>query len=178
MKKIVLSLSVLALLAACNNASENDTATTEDTAGMAISSGPTDTAQARKDLTTMLDSMHSAFVRKDPSYVDRYMTQDGIYMGTDPGEIYDFNGFRDFAARSFQDTTIKSWQLNVSQRIIQIHGASANLVEQYTAPGLTGKLIFRNVGHARYENGRWMMDMLTYNVIPRNEDIPKIDQAL
>lgn len=179
MKKIAFTLCALALLAACNNASDETTTTTGDTTMTTTTApaGPTDTAQARRDLTAILDSMHQSFTRRDASYIDRYMTEDGLYMGTDPTEILTRADFR-----NYQDTALKNPsfnpQLNVRERIIRIHGASANLVEQYMAPGLSQKVMLRNVAHARYENGRWMVDMLTYNVIPKNEDFPKIERAL
>lgn len=177
MKKIALSLCALALLVACNDTSNQNSATTTDTSATTTATGPSDTAQARRDLTAILDSMHQSFTRRDASYIDRYMTADGLYMGTDPTEVLTRADFR-----NYQDTALKNPafnpQLNVRERIIRIHGASANLVEQYMAPGLSQKLMLRNVAHARYENGRWVIDMLTYNVIPKNEDFPKMERAL
>lgn len=178
MKKIILSLSVLALLAACNNASENKTASTGDTAGMAMSSGPTDTVQARKDLEKILDEMHDMFTKKDVGYIDKYMAKDGIFFGTDPGEVWNFDELRKYTAEQFKDTTIKSWEFNTVKRVIRVNGPSANMVEQFYLPGLSKKLMWRTVAHAHYENGRWLMDMLTYNAIPKNDDLRKIEQAL
>lgn len=177
MKKIAVTLCALALLTACNNASDETTTTTGDTSMTTTAAGPSDTAQARRDLTAILDSMHHSFVRRDASYIDRYMTEDGLYMGTDPIEILNRTEFRRYQDSALKDPAFNP-QLNVRERIIRIHGASANLVEQYMAPGLSQKLMLRNVAHARYENGRWVVDMLTYNVIPKNEDFPKIEKVL
>lgn len=178
MKKIAVSFCVLALVTACNNGTDDTNNMQGDTSVSAsTAAAPADTAQARRDLTTILDSMHRSFTRRDVSYIDRYMAQDGLFMGTDPGEILNFSELRAYQEKMFKDTTFNV-TLNVRERIIRIHGASANLVEQYSAPGVSQKLMLRNVAHARYENGRWVIDMLTYNVIPKNEDFPKIDRAL
>lgn len=178
MKKIVLSLSLLALLVACNNASKDNTTATADSTGATTHTTAVDEGQARKDLTAILDSIKASFTRRDPGFVDKYMTEDGLYMGTDPGEVYNFKEFREFSEKSFKDTSVKSYEFDMSKREIRIHGTSANMVEQYRVPGFSQKLMFRNVAHARYENNRWLVDMFTFNVIPKNEDIPKIDKAL
>ena len=177
MKKILVSFFVLLLIAACNTVPDNINATNEDSSVVDSASLPADTAQARRDLNIILDSMHNSFTRRDVSYIDRYMAKDGLFMGTDPGELLNFGEFRAYQASMFKDTTLNV-ELNIQERIIRVHGGSANLVEQYTAPGISQKLMLRNVAHARYENGRWVIDMLTYNVIPKNEDFPKIDRAL
>ncbi len=177
MKKFAFSFCALALIAACNTGSDNTNAKRNDTSSVSTAALPSDTAQARKDLTLILDSIHSSFTRGDASYIDRYLSQDGLYMGTDPGELLNFSELRAYQDSTFKDTTI-NLELNIMDRIIRIHGGSANLVEQYTAPGLIRKLMLRNVYHARYENGRWVIDMLTYNVIPKNEDFPKIEKVL
>lgn len=177
MKKIVVSFCVILLIAACNTVPDNKNATNEDSSVVGTATLPADTVQARRDLTLILDSMHSSFTRRDVSYIDRYMATDGLFMGTDPGELLNFGDFRAYQESMFKDASLNV-ELNIRERIIRIHGGSANLVEQYTAPGITQKLMLRNVAHARYENGRWVIDMLTYNVIPKNEDFPKIERAL
>lgn len=176
MKQIMLSFTVVLLLVACNNEMNDHTSffgigTTPNTASI-------DTARARKDLSKMLDSIHSSFSRKDVGYVDKYMAKDGLFMGTDPGELWSFNELRTAAVQQFRDTSINSFDYKVDQRIIRINGTSANLVEQFNLPALSTKMMFRTVGHARYEKGRWVIDMLTYNAVPKNEDLQKIDRAL
>lgn len=179
MKKITFSLAALLLLIACNTASDETTVTdSEDTTVTTTAAGPTDTAQARRDLTALLDSMNSAFVRGDAGFVDRYTAKDGVYMGTDPSEVWTFDEYRRYSDQTFKDTAFKNFTFNVTRREIRIHGASANLVEQYYAPVYSKKLMFRTVAHARYENGRWLLDMVTYNAIPKNEDFPKMEKVL
>ena len=177
MKKIVVSFCVILLIAACNTTPNKTIATNEDSSVIDSAILPADTAQARRDLTLILDSMHNSFTRRDVSYIDHYMAKDGLFMGTDPGELLNFSDFRAYQVSMFMDTTLNV-ELNIKERIIRVHGGSANLVEQYMAPGISQKLMLRNVAHARYEKGRWVIDMLTYNVIPKNEDVPKIDRAL
>ncbi|HEY1112633.1 MAG TPA: nuclear transport factor 2 family protein [Chitinophagaceae bacterium] len=177
MKKNLLFLTVLALLFACNNASETGNINTEDTSPAAGNAGPADTAQARKDLNVLLDSIDNAFKRKDMAFMN-YMSKDGIYMGTDPGEIMNYDDFHNFSIQSFRDTTIKTYDFTVNRREIRIHGASANFAEQYFFPAISTKVMVRNVGHARYENNRWIVDMYTFNVVPKNEDLLRMDKVL
>lgn len=177
MKNTILFFSAVLLLVACNNE------TTEHTAffggiGTGSQTATIDTAKARKDLNKMLDNMRDEFSRKSVGYIDKYMAKDGLFMGTDPSELWNFEEMRHYTTEQFKDTNFKSFDYKVEQRIIRIHGTSANLVEQFMLPGLSSKLMFRNVAHARYEKGRWVVDMLTYNVVPKNEDFLKIEKVL
>jgi hypothetical protein len=177
MKKFLLFISVLVTAFACNNASKNETNAT-DSSVVAMNTEPTDSAQAHKDLGILLDSLDNAFKRKDISFVEKYMSKDGIYLGTDPEEILTYDQYHDYMVNALKDTTMKSWDFTVARRLINAKGSSAILVEQFMFPSISKKVMLRTISHARYENNRWVIDMHSYNMIPKNAEIPKIDKAL
>jgi hypothetical protein len=177
MKKFFLFLSVLATVYACNNSSKNETNAT-DSSVVSMNTEPTDSAQAHKDLGTLMDSVDNAFKRKDISFIENYMTKDGLYMGTDPDEIQNYDEYHNYIVNAMKDTTMKSWDFNVTRRIINAKGSSAIIVEQFMFPAISNKVMLRTISHARYENNKWVIDMHSYNVIPKNADLAKIDKVL
>jgi hypothetical protein len=137
-----------------------------------------DTAQARQDLNTMADELHRLFKNKDLAFVDKYMAKDGIYMGTDPSEILNYDDFRAYQQQMLNDPAVNIPDYKISRRDIVIHGTSALIIDQFLFPDISEKVMLRNISHARHENGKWVVDMYSWNFIPKNEDIPKIDRAL
>lgn len=176
MRKYFLMAAVVIFLTACNNAGEN---TNDNTDSNHVSSENTiDTVKAKQELNAIADEIHSLFKTKDMQFVDKHMAKDGIYMGTDPNEIWSFDELRNYVERGFKDTAMKISDYTISRRHIDVHRTSAVIVDQYMLPEITNKVMIRSIGHARYENGKWMFDLYSWNLVPKNEDLSKISNAL
>ena len=137
-----------------------------------------DTVKSKQDLRAMDDDMHRLFKKKDINLMDKYMSKDGIYMGTDPNEIFNYNDLRNYFDKFFKDTASKLSDYTISHKNVSVHGPSAVIINQYILPDISKKVMVRNIGHARFENGNWIIDMYSWNLISKNADIPKINKAL
>ncbi|WP_299700790.1 nuclear transport factor 2 family protein [uncultured Pontibacter sp.] len=177
MRKVYFSVLAILMLVAC---SESERATEQQAAGNQTPTTHTavDTAKARQDLNALADEIHNLFKKKDIAFVDKHMAKDGIYLGTDPNEILNFNDFRAYQEQMLGDTAVRIPDYKIERREIVINGASAVIIDQYFFPDLSEKMMIRNISHARHEDGRWMVDMFSWNFIPRNEDVEKINKAL
>ncbi len=177
MKKIYSLVLAILVLAAC---SESERATEQRSENNQTRNTETavDTAQARQDLNALADEIHSLFKKKDLAYIDKHMAKDGIYLGTDPNEILSFEEYRTYHEKMLGDPAYTIPDYKIERREIMINGPSAIIIDQYYYPDISDKIMLRNINHARHENGRWVVDMFSWNFIPRNEDVEKINKAL
>ena len=106
------------------------------------------------------------------------MAPNAIVLGTDPKEVWPFSQFRDSMTKFFADTSFHGLKYDIPTHQIEVNGNSAIIIDQYQLNDISKKVMTRNLGHARYENGKWLIDMYSWNLIPKNADIAKIDKAL
>lgn len=177
MKNVYYLVLAIMLLAAC---SESDRTTEQH---LESNQSPTtqtavDTARARQDLNTLADEIHRLFKKKDIAYIDEHMAKDGIFLGTDPNEILNFNDYRAYHEKMLGDTALNIPDYKIERREIVVHGTSAVIIDQYFFPDISEKMMLRNIYHARHENGKWLVDMFSWNFIPRNEDVERINRTL
>jgi hypothetical protein len=174
MKRIL--IPAMAILLACN--SNEKTSEQEMKEGKQPGTEALDTAQARIDLNNMADDIHSTFKKKDISFIEKYMSRNGIYLGTDPGEILNYNDYMSYMQQMVSDTALHLSDYKISRREISINGTSALIVDQLFMPEISKKLMLRNICHANFVNGKWEVDMYAWNFVAKNEEVPKIDKAL
>ena len=69
---------------------------------------------------------------------------------------------------------------NIGDRILKLaaDGNSASVLREYTMPFMSATLAARNTAHLVKTDGKWMIDFLNITLIPKNEDVPKIDKVL
>ncbi|MCX2742071.1 nuclear transport factor 2 family protein [Pontibacter anaerobius] len=177
MRQTIFPVIAMVFLLACNDA-EKTVEQNAESNQMPVAQTAIDTAEARQELNAMADEMHSLFKKKDIAFVDKFMAKDGIYLGTDPNEILNFDDLRAYEQQLFSDTAMNIPDYKISRREIVINGPSAIIIDQYFFPDISEKVMLRNISHARHEDGKWVFDMFSWNFIPKNEDVPKINQAL
>ena len=173
MKKLL--IPAIAILLACN---QSEQTREQEVKGTKQSIEALDTVQARKDLNTMADDMHNTFKKKDISFIEKYMSRNGIYLGTDPGEILNYNDYVSYMKQTVSDTALHISDYTISRREISVTGTSALIIDQLYIPEISKKLMLRNICHANFENGKWVVDMYAWNFVAKNEEIPRIDKAL
>ena len=137
-----------------------------------------DTAKAKQELSALADEIHGLLKKKDQRFVDAHMSKDGIYMGTDPDEVWSYETFRNYIQRAFSDSAMKISDYTISKREIRVHGNSALIIDQFMLPEISTKAMVRTISHANHENGKWTIDMYSWNLIPKNTDLQKINKAL
>jgi len=107
------------------------------------------------------------------------LTDDALTLGTDPSEFLSKKQISDAWTQAMADTTIKL-DYSIDRREIRVapDGKSAVVVEQFMFPVLSPKIPVRNIYHVIKPGDKWMIDFLSFNLIPKNEDLVKLNAAL
>jgi len=137
-----------------------------------------DTTAAKSQIHALMDSMHNALSDKDTKKMVSFFTDDGLYLGTDPGEYWDKKKLSAQADSASKDTA--SFAHNVTRRdiIFDDDGRSAIVIEQYIFPMISMKMMIRSIARVDKKSDHWMIDFFSWNFIPKNEDVPKLEKAL
>jgi len=140
---------------------------------------PVDIEAEKAAVAALFDKFNSAFNAKDAAAMTAFLTEDALSCGTDPTEFWNKKQITDLWTQSLADTALKI-NYSYSKREIRVaaDGNSAIVVEQYIMPFLSSKIPLRNVCNAVKTNENWMIDFLSWNFIPKNEDIPKLNKAV
>ena len=139
---------------------------------------PIDSAAVNKNISNIYDSMHMAFKAKNLNSMLSYMADDGKYLGTDPKEIWSKKELSEYLSKAYTDTA--KIEYTITDRLIQADedGKSAIVVEQFYFPGMSSKMQMRTVSRADFKDNRWLIDFFSWNMIPKNEDMKKLNAAL
>jgi uncharacterized protein (TIGR02246 family) len=161
--RIVLPMALLAL-SACQQAPEP----------VAV-----DLEAEKAAVAAMYDSFSAAYEARDAASLAGFLTEDVLFCGTDPSEFFNKAEFTEIWTQFFSDSTIDT-RLSTSRLEIRVaaDGASATIVQQYLMPYLSPTIPIRNIYKAVKTGDRWMMDFVSANFIPLNEDLPKINAAV
>jgi uncharacterized protein (TIGR02246 family) len=140
---------------------------------------PVDTEAAKTAVAALLDEFNAAFKGNDASKVMVFLTDDALTLGTDPSEFLSKKQISDAWTQAMADTTIKL-EYSIDRREIRVSpdGKSAVVVEQFMFPVVSPKIPVRNIYHVIKSDDKWMIDFLSFNLIPKNEDLAKLNAAL
>jgi uncharacterized protein (TIGR02246 family) len=140
---------------------------------------PVDSAAAKIAVTTLLDKYNSAWNAKDVSTMTALLTDDGLFCGTDPSELMDKKTLSAGWTQAMSDTSM-NFNYSLDKREIRIapDGNSAIALEQFYMNAICPKIPARLIFHIVKSGDNWMIDFLSWSLIPKNEDIPKLNAAL
>ena len=107
------------------------------------------------------------------------LTDNGLYCGTDSRELLDKAGLSNMMNQTLADTSLKV-DYSIDKREIRIaaDGNSAIAVEQMFFNAFSQKMPIRIVYHLVKNNDNWLFDFVSWNFIPNNEDLGKLNKAL
>ncbi len=144
----------------------------------AISCQKQDTEVEKAALNVLFDKYNSAFNANDSAILASYLTEDGLFCGTDPSELYNKQEVTDELTQMFSESDPEI--TIIDERIIKVaaDGNWAIVVDHYMFPMFTPKIPWRSVYHTVKINGEWKIIFFSYSFIPKNEDIPKLNEAL
>jgi uncharacterized protein (TIGR02246 family) len=127
----------------------------------------------------LFDKYYSAINAKDAATSATFLTEDVLVCGTAPSEFFNKEQITDAWTQSFADTTLEI-NITIGKREIRVadDGSSAIVVEQYIFPFISSKIHIRTVSYAVKTNDKWMIDFMSFNFIPKNEDISKLNKAV
>ena len=140
---------------------------------------PVDTEAAKAAISALFDKYNSAYKAKDTNTLLAALTDDVLACGTDPSEFMDKKQISDGWTQAFADTSFKI-NYSIDRREIRVaaDGNSALVVEQYVMLVLSPNIPIRCIYHAVKAGENWMLDFISWNFIPKNEDIVKLNKAL
>lgn len=140
----------------------------------------TDPQAAKKEVSDVLDSYHQGLKTKNLSAMSEALTEDGLFCGTDPGELWDKESFSAYMTKAFADTTSKNIEYAIDTRDVRISddGQSAIVTEQFQMDELSKRIRTRMITHLISTNEGWKIDFSSLAMIPANADLGKLDKAL
>ena len=140
---------------------------------------PVDTAAAKESVNALMEKYLTAWNGKDVNTLTSLLTEDGLFCGTDPTELMDKKTITDAWKQVFSDSTMKN-TFTVDKRVIRVvsDGKSALVMEQHVSNPYTPKIPWRLIIQVVKTDDGWKIDFLSWNLIPKNEDIGKLAKAL
>lgn len=131
----------------------------------------------KAELIVFLDDYNMAYKAMDVNKMTSFCTDNALFLGTDPSEFWNKKQITDYMSQG--DSTMKL-EFVVDKREIRVaaDGNSAIVVEQFTLPIISTKMAVRCIDNVVRVGDGWKFDLLSWNVVVRNEDIPKLNAAL
>lgn len=145
---------------------------------MKTKTAPVDPATSKAEITKTLENMDAALNSRDVKTFLSFLTEDGLYCGTDPSEMWDKAGLSKAMTAMLADTT-STYAMNYDKKEIRLSKDenSANVLQQFTTKW-SKPLQLRQTLHMVKVDNKWMVDFSSFAVIPENKDISKITAAL
>ena len=138
-----------------------------------------DPEAVKAELATFMDEYNMAYKAMDINKMTAFCTDNALFLGTDPSEFWNKQQITDYFMAQGTDSTMKI-EFKVDRREIMVaaDGNSAIVVEQFFIPLISTKIQVRCIDKVVKVNDKWMFDFLSWNIVARNEDIPKLNAAL
>lgn len=145
---------------------------------MKTKTGPFDAVAAKAEVTKTLDSLDAALKSKDAKTFLSFYTEDGMFCGTDPKELWDKEAFTKEINTMMADTANFS-DMTVTKREILFDksGNSVNVLRQF-APKWSKPIEVRSTMHLVKTDNVWRINFSSLALVPENKDIPKLSAAL
>jgi ketosteroid isomerase-like protein len=128
-------------------------------------------------INDLLGKLISSFKEQDVNTLISLLAEDVLVCGSDPSEFWN----KQQITEMWKQMLAQPFELNViGEPMIEIapDGNSAFAAQQYFMPMFSDKLPFRNGYHLIKSNNEWKIYISNTACIPRNEDLPKINEAL
>lgn len=140
---------------------------------------PVDIEGEKDAIAAVFDKYYSAINNQDVATLSSFLTEDVLCCGSDPSEFWNKQEMTDLWTQSFADSTFKiSFIIDKQEIKVAPNGNSAIVVDQYMFPLFTPKIPWRNVSYMIKTDNKWMISFISFSLIPKNEDISKLNEAL
>jgi len=137
-----------------------------------------DPVAAKAEVTKTLEEIDASFKSKDAKTYLSYFTEDGLYCGTDPAELWDKAGYTKVITTMMADTLkFKDMKFEKTEIRIDKEGNSANVLRQFMT-NWSKPILVRDVMHFVKVDNKWMIDFTNFALIPQNKDLPKLAAAV
>ncbi|MFC2119137.1 nuclear transport factor 2 family protein [Bacteroidota bacterium] len=134
---------------------------------------------AEKDLiTNALDEIYNAMQTKDADSYLKFFDEGGLFCGSDPGEFWDYEAAKKIINDMMSNSSLNT-KYTIDKREIRVadDGKTAITLEQYTVEYVSKYIPARIINHFVKKDGNWLIDFMSFGLIPYNADIGKINGA-
>jgi ketosteroid isomerase-like protein len=139
---------------------------------------PVDKEAEKAVIDSLFDKFHAAWNTNDVASLASFLTDDALSMGSDPSEFFTKQQITDAWKQMLADSVPEIILLNERKIVVAPDGHSATVVDQYMMPGIVAGIPLRNAYHLIKTDGQWKILVLNCSYIHKNEDLPKIFEAL
>lgn len=126
----------------------------------------------------MFSVLRNAMNAQDIETLFSLITEDALIIGSDPIEILTKAELKEMWIELSATIDFKFVLFDKQPFKISPDGNSAIAVSQFYVPEMTANLPLRQVFNLRKVDGKWMVSFWSSSVIPKNEDLSKIMEAL
>lgn len=137
-----------------------------------------DVAVIKHDVTRLMENFHAELMAKNVRSMMKFMAEDGLYCGTDPKEFMSKTEFSDMVSQTVEQMNILEYPIQKREVQIGHDGQSALVVEQFVIEQFSAHMQLRLISHCLHSHHGWLIDFMSWNFIPANEDLEKINKAL
>ncbi len=138
---------------------------------------PVDIQAEEATLNGFMDKLDTAFKAGDNSMFLASLIDDALVCGTDPSEFW---SKQQILEQFKQDSAAAAPEYEyISDRVLKVapDGNSAVVVTQLMLPW-SPKIPLRIVYHFVKTDDKWMIQVINWAFIPKNEDIKKLNEAV
>ncbi len=136
-----------------------------------------DSEAIKAELTTFMDEYNVAYKSMDINKMIALCTDNVLFLGTDPSEFWSKKQITDLITSQGLDTIKLEYVIDRREILVAADGNSAIVVEQFLMPLISPNLSVRAIDHIIKVGDGWKFDLISWNVIPKNEDIPRLNAA-
>jgi hypothetical protein len=138
-----------------------------------------DLAAAKNDVNALLDKYNADMKSKNVDSILSLIADDGLYCGTDATELMNKSQLSDLVKQTIADTSfVMDYSVDKREILVSPDGNSAVAIEQMIIKPFSEKMPVRMVYHLIRTGEGWHFNFLSWNFIPNNDDLPKINKAL
>jgi len=170
--KLLILFFLVAVIIACKTETESNEVTNNQSEQVSL-------VELESKVELLLDDYHEALKAENSAVLFEMFKKDIWILGTDPNEHWDVESFKIEIDKLIVDTTFKlEYELGERRIKIMPDGKSAVAIEQFTINIISEKVPVRLISQAINEDGNWKFSLISWNFIPKNEDLMKLNEAL
>ena len=130
-------------------------------------------------VTTLLDNFHEAMNAGNVNNLKTLLDNEGLYCGTDPEELWDKEALSKVFTEALADSSF-TFDYSIDKRKLRVaaDGRAALALEQFTTKAISENIPSRQITHLVTTDENWKIDFISWSLIPINEDLAKINEAL
>jgi ketosteroid isomerase-like protein len=139
---------------------------------------PVDLEAEKAAVSALIDNLYAGIKAQDIDTLAALFSEDLLAIGSDPSEFWNKQEIVALWGQMISET---SPEINfISEKVVKIapDGNSAVAVVQYFVPMFSATIPFRSDYHLIKSNGEWKIFVSNVALIPKNEDIQKLNDAL